>query len=786
MSSNCLTIKTDQKGKRIGDLFGIFFEDINHAADGGLYGEMVQNRSFEYAKIDNASYHGLTAWEKMEQDGRAEIMVLEGDAVNDKNLHFLRISILETGADVGVRNRGFGEGMYIEAGSRYRFFCYVRSHDGIPCRLRVSLRDEKDGILAEESIVAGDEWMHCGLTLEAGGTTEQGSLVITAASGKGVDLDFVSLFPEETYKGRRNGLRRDLAEALEDLKPKFMRFPGGCLVHDGSLDQDARDSMYRWKNTIGPVEERPARRNNWGYNQTLGLGYYEYFLFCEDIGAKPIPILPAAYNPHQKKAVSLDELDDWIQDALDLIEFARGGADTKWGAVRSRLGHPAPFGLEYIGIGNEEVGEEFRERFPYFSQAIRAAYPDIQIIGSSGPFCGGAEYELGWACARQNDADIVDEHYYMSPEWFIANIHRYDAFEKEKPYVFLGEYASCSNTAGSALAEAAFMTQLQNASHAVKMACYAPLLCHKDYVNWRPDLIWFDQKRICRSVNYEVQKLFMNHQGDELLPCRLETSMKNKVVLDLAEQKRGGIYLWGNKAGVSLTDMVLYEEDTWKQTCFPDVELSDEKMQRLLVLDSPQNYVLRFHVREMEEYNGFQIHFARKDEKNKMIWSFGGRENKDAVIIEEIGGRGSLLTQNAYGSSGHHEYDVELRITHDRIEGRVDGKTLLTARIKPVELEPLYFTVSREDVSSDVILKAVNLREDPFEADIALPELSEGEYSCHVYTLRESSCSADEGFPEVETAEVEQSEKRLCFREDRRFGFTFPERSVVVVRLKEV
>lgn len=241
-------------------------------------------------------------------------------------------------------------------------------------------------------------------------------------------LDFVSLFPEDTYKGRENGLRRDIAEYLEALHPKFMRFPGGCLIHDGSLNKDDRDSTYRWKNTLGDVMNRPPRRNNWRYNQTLGLGYYEYFLFCEDIGAEPLPVLPAGYNPHSGQGVPIDELGEWIDDALDLIEFANGGTDTEWGGVRASLGHPEPFGLKYIAIGNEEVGQGFFDRYDYFHKAIRDRYPEIKIINSAGPFNHGSEYDRGWASAKKNGSDIVDEHYYMTPEWFITNYDRYAGF----------------------------------------------------------------------------------------------------------------------------------------------------------------------------------------------------------------------------------------------------------------------------------------------------------------------------------------------------------------------
>ena len=297
----------------------------------------------------------------------------------------------------------------------------------------------------------GTVWNHYEAEITAQETTTAGNLSIYIEAVGRLYLDMVSLFPQKTFMQQRNGLRADIATLLADLKPRFMRFPGGCLVHDGSINAEDRDSLYRWKNTIGVLEERPARRNNWGYNQTLGLGYYEYFCFCEEIGAKPLPVLPAGYDPHHQRKVPFDQLDEWIQEALDLISFANDDASAQWGRIRCELGHPEPFGLEYIGIGNEEVGEGFFERYPYFHKAIKEKYPDIQIIASSGPFAAGGEYEKGWNCARSNHADLVDEHYYMAPEWFLANHHRYDSFDENGPKVFLGEYASWGNTWYNAL-----------------------------------------------------------------------------------------------------------------------------------------------------------------------------------------------------------------------------------------------------------------------------------------------------------------------------------------------
>lgn len=786
MERNKIFIDTETR-KPIGDLFGIFFEDLNHAADGGLYAELVQNRSFEFQKIDNPSYHALTAWEPVGGEGKVILTVREGGAVNERNPHYLQITVADDVRNAGVKNTGFGRGMYLEAGKKYLFSCYARCMEETDCKMEISLQSEEDAAIAEESFTVGGTWKKYELVLTPKETTKEGCLALIITEGNNVDIDFVSLFPKETYKGRKNGMRADLVKVLKELEPRFMRFPGGCLVHDGSLDENARDSLYRWKNTIGPLEQRPARRSNWGYNQTLGLGYYEYFVLCEDIGAKPVPILPAAYDPHHKRSVPLDELEPWIQETLDLIEFANGDLTTKWGKIRAELGHEKPFHLEYLGIGNEEVGEGFRERLPYFVKAVRQKYPEIKIIGSSGPFCAGMEYESGWECARENGADLVDEHYYMAPEWFIANMHRYDSFKEGSPHVFLGEYASWSNTGESALVEAAFMTQLQNASHAVKMACYAPLLCHKEYVNWKPDMIWFDNANVCKTVNYEVQKLFMNHQGDELLSYRFQTPPHKKTLVDLQTRKQGDIYFWGNDARILFSDIVLYDEETQEEISFSDIEVCTDKIPVLLTKNAPQNFRLRFHAKELEGFKGFRLYFSWKDEKNKMSWELGGWQNQDGALTEETGGRNSVLTQRAFEVVQGRDYELELRVSGNRIEGWIDGELFQSATLLPVDVEPLYITASREQSSSDLIIKAVNLREDSIETEIVFTKLDGVRYLCDIYELLEKDCVESVDFPGVQTVEVKNDKKLFEFEnENKALKWIFPARCVTVLRFKKL
>lgn len=353
---------------------------------------------------------------------------------------------------------------------------------------------------------------------------------MTAQGAGTVRLDMVSLFPGETYKGRPNGLRKDLAEKIAALNPGFVRFPGGCLVNTGSHeayeapDYERRRS-YQWKDTVGPVEKRATNANFWGYNQSYGLGYYEYFQFAEDVGAMPLPVVPALVTGcGENKATDDPELlRRHIQDTLDLIEFANGPASSPWGAKRAEMGHPEPFGMTHLAVGNEEnLPDEFFERFTEFREAIEAEHPDITVISNSGPDDSGETFDRAWELNRQAGVDMVDEHYYNSPQWFLENNGRYDSYDREGPKVFLGEYASQDNRFSNALAEAAYMTGLERNADVVKLASYAPLLASVDSVQWRPDMIWFDSEKSWGSTSYEMQKLFMTNVGDQVVPS--ETS----------------------------------------------------------------------------------------------------------------------------------------------------------------------------------------------------------------------------------------------------------------------
>jgi alpha-L-arabinofuranosidase len=495
------------------DLWGVFFEDINHAADGGLYAELVQNRSFSYSDADAPDWHALTAWRT------------EGDVQlrNERPLSSAAPIHVRLDAEQGpvrLANDGF-DGMVLRGGDDYRFSVFVRA--GRASRLAVELVGGDGTVLAATVVVvwAADAWTRYEATLRPTADVADGALVLTAPRGPALDVDFVSLFPHDVFADGAapserddNGLRRDLATAIADLRPSFVRFPGGCVAHGLGID-----NMYRWPESIGPVHERRQDSNLWGYHQSRGLGYYEMFLFCSRIGATPLPVVAAGVCCQNTIGGPLPlpdaEMDAYVQEVLDLVEFANGDRSTHWGAVRASLGHPAPFSLRYLGVGNEDqIDEVFRDRFSRLLLALREHHPEIQVVGTAGPSPQGPDFDAGWELARELAVPLVDEHSYKSPRWFFQNVHRYDDYDRSGPRVYLGEYGSWGNTMLNALAEAAFMTGVERNGDVVALASYAPLLGKVGHSQWVPDLIYFDGSEVHKTLNYHVQALFSQTAGD--------------------------------------------------------------------------------------------------------------------------------------------------------------------------------------------------------------------------------------------------------------------------------
>ncbi len=511
--------------------YGIFFEDINFAADGGLYAELVKNRSFEYP--DDA----LQGWKAF-----GKVTVLP-DGPFDRNPHYVRLS--DPGHPhkwTGLENDGFF-GIGVRGGESYRFTVWARVPDGGSSDIDVQLVNpaspDESHILCRGSLtVSGTGWKQYETILKSEATLDKAALRIFL-SGKRVttDLEHVSLFPSDTWKGHRNGLRKDLAQALADLHPGIFRFPGGCIVEGTDLA-----TRYSWKNSVGPVENRPLNENRWNYTftyrfypdyfQSYGLGFYEFFLLSEEIGSEPLPILSCGLacqfqNDDVSAHVPVDELQPYIQDALDLIEFANGPVTSEWGRLRAEMGHPEPFNLKYIGIGNEQWDALYTERLEPFVKAIRAAYPGIRIVGSSGPGSEGEQFDYLWPEMRRIGVDLVDEHFYRPYDWFLSQGARYDDYDRKGPKVFAGEYACHArgmkwNHAYASLLEAAFMTGIERNADVVHMATYAPLFAHVEGWQWRPDLIWYDNLRSFRTVSWHVQELFGRFKGRNVLPLKMD------------------------------------------------------------------------------------------------------------------------------------------------------------------------------------------------------------------------------------------------------------------------
>ena len=504
-------------------MYGVFFEDINFGADGGLYAELVKNRSFEFPQP-------FVGWVPF-----GNVTIQDADPAFPRNPHYVRVVNDGRLLRAGLDNEGY-RGMGFKAGEKYRFSVYARTPDARPLKLSVEMvRSNAENPVKKEIEISGKDWKKYTVVLESNFTDAHSRLRVVLLTEGTVDMDHISLFPVNTWKGRENGLRADLAQALYDLNPGVLRFPGGCIIEGNSLA-----TRYQWKNSVGPVENRPLNENRWNYTfkhkafpdyfQSYGLGFFEFFQLSEDIGAEPLPViscgLSCQYESHE--VVPLDELQPYVQDALDLIEFANGDATTTWGKVRADMGHPEPFNLKMIAVGNEQWDKVYVERLEVFVKAIRKKYPDMKIIGSSGPRCDGKEFDYLWPEMKRVGVDLVDEHYYMEPKWFQDNAARYDSYDRKGPKVFAGEYAAHDYTTNkdnnwlAALSEAAFMTGLERNADVVHLATYAPLFAHVDAWQWNPDLIWFDNLKMMRTPNYYVQQLYGMNAGTDVLKLTMD------------------------------------------------------------------------------------------------------------------------------------------------------------------------------------------------------------------------------------------------------------------------
>ena len=807
-----ITADPAARGAEIDDtMYGVFFEDINYAADGGLYAELVRNRSFEFLPVDRAGWNGMTAWTPTATGGGAGSARTVDDAarLGERNRTYLELTLDNPqGGRYGVSNAGYDEGVALQAGQRYDFSVWARTDAAAGTPLSVALRGTDGELLADPLTlrVSGDGWVKHTGTLTARRTTGSGRLQVLAGGTGTLRLDMVSLFPRDTFKGRPNGLRKDLAEKVQALDPGFVRFPGGCIVNVNSMyGYDAasgwqRARSYQWKDTVGPVEQRATNANFWGYNQSYGLGYFEYFQFAEDIGAVPLPVVPALLSGCGQNRATDDPalLQRHIQDTLDLVEFARGPVTSTWGKLRADMGHPAPFTLTHLGVGNEEnLPDEYAANFVKFRDAIKAKYPDITVISNSGPDDQGAVFDRHWEHNRANDVDMVDEHYYNSPSWFLQNNDRYDSYDRRGPKVFLGEYASLDNKLSNSLAEAAYMTGLERNADVVKMASYAPLLANVDNVQWKPDMIWFDNDESWGSTSYEVQKLFMNNVGDRVVP----TKASGKVVQPQPITGGIGLSTWTTTAQyddvrVTAPDgEVLFSDDfddgdadgwtplagrgSWSVQDGAYTQ-SDPAAQDTLVKGgdiTATDYDVSLKATKTAGSEGFLVGFGVKGAGDHYWWNLGGWNNTRTVVEKATGGaKETIFAEEGHSIETGRTYDLRISVRGAKVELYLDGE-LFGSFADDAVTEPFAQVVTRDQRTGDLIVKVVNAQSTPAVTRIDLGD---------VKVRSRARMTVIAGDPEAQNTRSAQPVEPVTSTVkgiSSSFTRTFPANSVTVLRI---
>ncbi len=771
-------------------LYGLFFEDINYAADGGLYAELVQNRSFEYYSTRGndalgRSMHPLFAWEAVERDGASVDLKVEDDnPLNDRNTNYLKVDIEKSGT-AGVLNTGF-DGFPVDAGKKYDISLYARKASWFnSSELKMTL-ETADGTVCGETELSGvgKDWKKLEGVITANQTADAARLLVTT-SGKGVlYLDMVSLFPQDTFMGRKNGMRKDLGQALKDLNPKFLRFPGGCIAHG-----DGIDNVYRWKDTVGDVAFRKPNWNRWGYHQTYGLGYYEYFLLCEDIGATPLPVIPVGVScgfTRPQECVPMGELGPWIDDALDLIEFCNGPVTSTWGGLRAKMGHPAPFNLQFVALGNEPHDNAlFRDRFPLFAEAIRKAHPEIKIVGTSGLGPEIPVYDL----MTKEKVYSSDEHYYMSPDWFLNNTHRFDNFDRSKPLIFVGEYAAHDagriNTMYSALSEAAFLTGVERNGDMVDMTCYAPLFGHRLHSQWSPDMIYFDNRNLVKTANYYVQQLFACNKGDVYLANEMKVT-DNGPKPTIA----GSVGIGSWHTTIEIDDVAVngtsIDPSTW-QVNSGNFEEQNGNYRQLDVNAEPAislgsrvfdndtvTYTLR--ARKNGGNEGFLIIFGRQDDGSSYWWNIGGWGNSKHAIQFGNGNAKSIVTEAKGSIETGKWYDIKVVLSPGNIKCYLDGQLIHDYAIS--QPMPNISTTLDKD-AGEVIVKLVNPTPKPLDSHIHLNGVEQVEPEAKLMLLA-GDRQAHNTFENPDEVKTETSTIQV----GKSFDYTMPPMSVQFIRIK--
>jgi alpha-N-arabinofuranosidase len=793
-----ITVDTQKPNHAISPrLVGIFLEDINFGADGGLNSELIKNGGFEFPQ-------NLMGWKKISDGGSARIE--HATPRRATNPHYL--TLREPRA--GIANEGF-RGIGVHEGQEYLFNCWAHTAPNKSAEVKVKLVS-KDQVLAETDLtVIGSEWQDVNATLKPASTEAHCRLELVLEEGDSLDLDMVSLCPKDTWKGRPRGLRKDLVELLAELKPAFFRFPGGCIVEGRDLN-----NRYQWKTTIGDPADRRLIINRWNiefghrltpdYFQSFAVGFYEYFLMSEEIGAEPLPILNCgmACQFNTSELVPLGQLQPYIQDALDLIEFANGPITSEWGAKRAALGHPEPFNMKLLGVGNEQWGPQYIERYKAFAEVLKEKHPEIELVSGAGPAPNDQHYQYAWPELRQLGADIVDEHRYAMPDWFLKASKRYDGFERNGPKVFMGEYAAqsvdiCSpdnrNNLRCALAEAAFLTGIERNSDIVTMSAYAPLLGHEDAWQWRPNLIWFDNLTAYATPNYYVQQLFSHHRGDEVLPVEVNDPHP-------AEEAHGRIGLATSRSTAEFKDIVVKQGDETVFTSEALKNLDDATSFRgrwtlengtirqsggdgRLLFGDPawKNYTLSLNARKLGGDEGFVIIFRNSEGGSFLEWNIGGWGNKQHVIQGHLASHSSDrdVIARAEGTIEQDSwYDVRIELAGANVKCYLDDKLVHDVEVPAPDLARVYATASHDRKSGDTIVKVVNVADEAADVQLTLNGMADGELHATAVTL---SGSPDDINTIGKPDKLQPVTKELGeWRADQ--SHVFPPHSLTVLRIR--
>ncbi len=743
-----INVDATQKGPKISPThYGIFYEDINHAADGGLYAELIRNRSFEDDLMGGGRNMRRRGGQNNQNEGQTEPRISNWFSVGSASLKLIQENLLNSvqhnalnvmlkKAGDGVRNEGFW-GMNAVKGTKYRLSFWAKSLNGYNGTITAQLQSTNGQSLGNVKINAnfGKEWKKYTAIITATGNDPRAEFSLTADKVGEFQIDVVSLFPP-TFKNRENGMRPDLAQMLADMHPRFMRFPGGCFVEG----QQSPDNAFRWKRTIGPIEQREGHANvNWGYRTSDGIGFHEFLQLSEDLGAKPLFVVNVGI--WHGGCTPYDQIGEWIEECMDALEYANGDITTKYGKMRAENGHPAPFNLEYIEIGNEnynfnmnnnsDQSDHYPERYIQFYNAIKAKYPNVHCIGNVESW---STDNPSW---RNNyPVEMVDEHYYRNPKWFADRFDKYDSYDRSKYKIYVGEYAVTSQfgdigNLNAALGEAVYMMGMENNSDVVVMNSYAPIFVNENDARWRPDMIRFNSNKVMGTPSYYVQQLFPNNIGTEVLKTdwtyKLTMPQANKeeenkpVQVGLAtwntnvQYRNAQLIVDGSTINIGDFSKWVRQSGSWNATNSELSQTSNETPAMILCptqIDA-KKYTYKVQAKKLSGAEGFMVLFGYKDAQNFQWYNIGGWSNVQNNVEQTIGGgKIQIARDKRFSVQNDKWYDLQVDIEGDNIKCYLDGKLDFTCKLqKSSAMEGVYASTTIDAATKTMYVKIVNVGE---------------------------------------------------------------------------